>query len=158
MKSKKAIIYFIIFIVALLVGLWGFYRNQFSTEVRDIGVDANNELLRHFQEIYPQKEIVLCAYEDISNDDLKDLLIIYKKEKRKNAMVAIIDKSGKYAITEEVPAPLENQRIEFKNIDEEGLLEFIVSGSKEGRYGYAIFRLEDMKLLDLFGEGMEDCC
>jgi len=38
-------------------------------------------------------------------------------------------------------------------------MEVIVSGSKDGNFGYAIFRLiDDTIFKDLFGEGMEDCC
>lgn len=48
--------------------------------------------------------------------------------------------------------------IQFKNIDEEAEMEFIVSGEKDGAAGYAIYRMIDGQPMDLFGDGMEDCC
>jgi len=37
-------------------------------------------------------------------------------------------------------------------------MEFIVQGSKGNKTGFAVFRIENNQLVDLFGEGMEDCC
>ena len=37
-------------------------------------------------------------------------------------------------------------------------MEFIVSGEKNGAAGYAIYRMIDGAPVDLFGDGMEDCC
>ncbi len=37
-------------------------------------------------------------------------------------------------------------------------MEVIVSGSKNGNVGYAIYRLEGNEMIDLFGQDMESCC
>ena len=42
--------------------------------------------------------------------------------------------------------------------DDKDEIELVLSGSKNGNVGYAIYRLENKKLVDLFGEGMNACC
>ena len=42
--------------------------------------------------------------------------------------------------------------------DKEGEIEIIITGEKKGAVGYAIYRMIDGQPVDLFGEGMEDCC
>ena len=44
------------------------------------------------------------------------------------------------------------------SIDKEGEIEIIITGEKKGAVGYAIYRMIDGQPVDLFGEGMEDCC
>ncbi len=156
--NKKNIIKIIIIVAILAIGYMSFSYQQKNKVIADIGIDANNKLLKHFQEKYPDNKVLKCGYEDINEDGRKDLVVIFYKEVRSNGMVVVLDTEEGYKITDEVPAPIENQSIEFKNIDEEGPMEFIVSGSKDGRYGYAIFRLVDLEIHDIFGEGMEDCC
>ena len=65
---------------------------------------------------------------------------------------------GGIVYSEPIPGPIENQQIQFKDIDKEGPIEFIVSGEKNGAVGYAIYRMIDGQPIDLFGEGMADCC
>ncbi|MCC5425445.1 Cys-Cys-COOH (seleno)protein SaoC, partial [Clostridium botulinum] len=76
----------------------------------------------------------------------------------KNSMVVVLSDKEKYKITNEVSAPIENQKIEFKDIDKKPPIEFVVSGSKNGSFGYAIYRIEKGKIINLFGEDMKDCC
>ncbi len=73
-------------------------------------------------------------------------------------MRVILNAGGTYTITNDVPAPVSNQIITFKDIDEKLPMEFIVQGMKGTKIGYAVYRIEQGKLVDLFGEGMEDCC
>ena len=63
-----------------------------------------------------------------------------------------------YDFSDPIPSPVENQKIQFKNIDKEGEIEIIITGEKKGAVGYAIYRMIDGQPVDLFGEGMEDCC
>lgn len=156
MRGKKKIYFLTVVIFAL--GLLGFSYDK-SKEINEkLGVDLDNKLLEYFKSQYPENEVIKCGYEDLNNNGRKDLVVIFRKTKSRNAMIVVVDNGSKYEITGEVPAPLENQRIEFKNIDDIEPIEFIVSGSKNGRFGYAIFRLEGLKINNLFGEGMEDCC
>ena len=128
-------------------------------EKADLGVPADNELLGYFQSQYPDREPVKCAYDDITNDSGKDLIVIFDNVKGKKQMCAVIAKENeKHQFTDPIPAPAENQKIQFKDIDEKDELEFIVSGSKNGSVGYAIYRIIDGQIINLFGEGMEDCC
>lgn len=153
----KKIIITLVTLIVFSVGLWSYIEDN-NKKVEDLGVPEDNKLLEHFVSLYPDNKVLKCGYEDINNDGIKDLVVIYNESTRKNAMVVIIDKGDGYQITKSMPAPLENQTIEFKNIDEKDEIEFIISGSKDGRFGYAIYRLQGLEIKDLFGEGMEDCC
>ena len=37
-------------------------------------------------------------------------------------------------------------------------LETLITGEKNGKLGYAVYRIIDGGFKDLFGEGMKDCC
>ena len=61
-------------------------------------------------------------------------------EKELTRTVAVIDSGDgvKFIIfTTPIPGPIENQKIQFKNIDKEGEIEIIVTGEKKGAVGYA---------------------
>ncbi|MEG0191206.1 MAG: Cys-Cys-COOH (seleno)protein SaoC, partial [Lachnospiraceae bacterium] len=95
----------------------------------------------------------------VTGDELKDLVVIYQKQKQVQ-MVTVIGagQNSGYRFSKPVPGPKENQKIQFRNIDKEGVIEFIISGEKKGATGYAIYRMIEDEPVDLFGEGMEDCC
>ncbi|MCT4508292.1 MAG: Cys-Cys-COOH protein SaoC [Tepidibacter sp.] len=150
----KKIILNIVFIIMTLMILGGCSEIKES----DIGVKEDNPLLNYFEQLNPDNKVIKCAYEDIDNNNTKDLVVIYNVSRNKNKMKIVIDKDGKYEFTDEVDAPRENQTIKFKNIDDKDQIEIIVSGSKNGAVGYAIFRVVDMKIINLFGQDMEDCC
>lgn len=94
-------------------------------------VDKDNVLLKAFQEKFTDAEVILACEEDLSDDGRKDLVVIYQTGKL-TRMVVVIDKGEEkpYKFTEPVPGPVENQKIQFKNIDEEDQIEFIISGEK----------------------------
>lgn len=155
---KRNIKCLLILSVLFILGLYGYYVKQ-NTDTNYLGVDPDNELLLFFKETHPNNDVVLCGYEDLNDDGRKDLLVIYIEGYRKNAMIAVIDTGDGYKLSDHTHAPVENPKIVFKDIDKTGPIEFIVSGSKDGKHGYAIFRLiDDKEIRDLFGEGMEDCC
>ncbi|AHM57423.1 putative lipoprotein [Peptoclostridium acidaminophilum DSM 3953] len=151
---------YVMAMIILIAGLSGCSSNPKSENKKaDLGVPADNELLAYFKAQYPDREPVQCAYEDITSDGSKDLIVIFENEKDKKQMCAVIaEENEKHQLTEPIPAPAENQKIQFKDIDEKDELEFIVSGSKNGSVGYAIYRIIDNRMINLFGEGMEDCC
>jgi len=124
----------------------------------DQEVHNTNRLLQYFITENPGKEVIKYALKDLNNDGREDLLIIYKVGKEKNMMCVILDLGEKYVATNELPAPVSNQVIQFKDIDDKPPMEFIVHGSKGAKVGYAIFRVEKGQIVDLFGEGMADCC
>ena len=99
--------------------------------------------------------------EDVTDDGLKDLVVVYHnpEEGKINWMVGLLNRGdGTYDITLPTRAPIENQAIRFFDMDREGAMEFIIAGEKDGQVGYAIYRVIDGELIDLFGENMEECC
>jgi len=104
------------------------------------------------------KRLILSASADVDADGRADLVVIYRLDGQKNGMRVVLSEPRGYRATNEVPAPIENQRITFREIDDAPPLEFTVQGSKGPRHGYAVFRVEGGTLVNLFGHGMEDCC
>jgi hypothetical protein len=115
-------------------------------------------LYRYFNQVHGGKVVVAWAFADVDNDGRHDLILIYRVGAEKNSMRVVLSAGGTYAITNDVPAPVSNQTITFKDIDERPPLEFIVQGMKGAKIGYAVYRIEKGRLVDLFGEGMEGCC
>jgi hypothetical protein len=73
-------------------------------------------------------------------------------------MVAVVNNKDKKYLTKPILAPKEDAVITFRDIDKKDEMEVMISGSKNGNLGYAIYRLQDDKFIDLFGEDMEACC
>lgn len=117
----------------------------------------DNKLFIDFKDKHKEAKVIMCEYGDVTNDELKDLIVIYEENKNIRLIVAV-DGKDEIKYTNVVSAPIENQSIKLKNVDEKDQVEFIVSGSKKGVMGYGIFRVENMKIVDIFGEGMESCC
>lgn len=133
-------------------------RNTVSNKSEDKFKEyKDNKLFIDFKDTHKGAKIIMCEYGDVTNDELKDLIVIYEEDKNIRLIVAV-DGKNEIRYTNVVPAPLENQSIKLKNVDEKDQVEFIVSGSKKGVMGYGIFRVENMKIVDIFGEGMESCC
>ncbi|MEF9991078.1 MAG: Cys-Cys-COOH (seleno)protein SaoC [Romboutsia sp.] len=154
MKSNK--IFKIICLVLILVGAFVYVQEKKMEENKIGNVDDN--ILEYFKENHDYEEILACAEEDINNDGQSDLIVIYKKDKRFNEMVGVIQDKNKNYITKPVLAPKEDILIEFKNINDKDEIEVVVTGSKNGSIGYAIYTIKDKELFNLFGEGMEACC
>jgi len=83
---------------------------------------------------------------------------MYRVDPDHNGMRVILDFGGFYLETNEVPAPYSDQVIQFRDIDRKPPMEFIVQGARGVKMGFAVFRIEENRLVDLFGEGMRDCC
>lgn len=133
-----------------------YYDTQFATD-EDFVPNTADPRIAYFQEQLPYR-IVKAAEADINRDGRKDLVLIwYVEEEDFNHIGAVMNTKSGYVLTEASKAPYENITIEFKDIDEQGDLEFIVSGSREGRYGFGIYRMENDIVQDIFGENLEDC-
>ena len=154
MKTKKlgVIIFIGIFIIGGII-----YSQDKNKEIEGLP-SVDKSLLSYFEENAKFDEIISYGEEDINEDKRKDLVIVYKKDNESNEMVVIINEKDNIYMTNPTPAPKEDLLIEFKNIDDKEPLEVVISGSKNGNVGYGIYRLENKKLLNLFGEGMEACC
>lgn len=136
---------------------------EVQTSGRDVDyaemVREDQVLLQAFQEKFEGAEVLLACEEDVTDDGLKDLVVIYRMDELTRTVVVTNCQDGKnYDFSEPIPGPIENQKIQFKNIDKEGEIEIIITGEKKGAVGYAIYRMIDGEPVDLFGEGMEDCC
>lgn len=119
---------------------------------------SGNNMLQFFVDNHSGQTILKYAQADLDNDGRKDLIVIYQVGSGKNQMSVIHHQEGNFKETNAVPAPVSDQVIQLRDIDEKPPVEFILQGRKGAKVGYAIFRLEDGKLTDLFGDGMEDCC
>lgn len=133
-------------------------NNKAAYELSQPLVDTGGGLYQYFITTRPDNEVIKCAQADLNNDNNDDLVVIYRESREKNNMLVVLDLKGGYQCTNEVPAPVSNQVITFKDIDDKPPLEFIVQGMKGANVGYAIYRVEGTRLEDLFGEGMKDCC
>jgi hypothetical protein len=117
-----------------------------------------NGLMQQFAANHPGLAVLKYAQADLDNDGKEDLIVIYRVAVEKNQMCVLRHRGPDVIETNSVPAPVSDQMIQFRNIDEKPPLEFILQGRKGAKVGYAIFRIENDLLTDLFGEGMEDCC
>jgi hypothetical protein len=118
----------------------------------------DNKMMQFFSTNHPGLVILKYAQTDLDNDGKDDLIIIFRKTKDENRMCVIRQQETGFIESNSVPAPVSDQIIRFKDIDNKPPMEFIVQGRKGSKIGYAIFRIEAGTLTDLFGEGMEDCC
>ncbi|MGE5396237.1 MAG: Cys-Cys-COOH (seleno)protein SaoC [Chitinophagales bacterium] len=117
-----------------------------------------NPAVQYWQEYNKGHELIKMAEGDLNADGREDTVVIYKIGKEKCRMQAILNLPSGYRMTGKVPAPVSNQTLEFKNIDDKPPTEILVSGVKGSYPGYAIFRLEKGELVNLFGENMDKCC
>jgi len=144
-------------VVALLIAGAALATGCAPSATPPAGVSADDPRLLWFEENWG-KRVILPASADVDADGRADLVVIYRVDAQKNAMRVVLAAPEGFRATNDVPAPIENQRITFRDIDDVPPLEFTVQGSKGPKLGYAVFRVEGGRLVNLFGHGMEDCC
>lgn len=135
-------------------------------------VSEDNKILQAFCEQFPMATMLVACEEDLTNDGKNDLVVIYNtpeqdEESDSTTLVngghirlTVMMDSGDgehYEHTKPIPAPVENQKIQFQNIDKTDEIEFVLQGQKGSKVGYGIFRVIDGKAVNLFGEGLEEC-
>lgn len=160
MKKKSIVIAFIT-VSVILAGSFIYKNNRESDSSalnESIYSRGTDERMDFFNKNIKNNKIIKTAEEDLTDNGKKDLIVVYEKTSDQNEMVVVVEGEEGLYTTSPIKAPKESVEIKFKNIDNKGVMEMIVSGSKNGKVGYAIYRLEDKKLIDLFGEGMRDCC
>jgi hypothetical protein len=143
-------------VLASLAGCGEEQRDR-STPLNE-GLNEVTERLQFFRTQHPTLEIIKWAEEDLNADGRKDLVVMYRVDPDQNRMRVILDLGGEYLETNEVPAPYSDQVVQFRDIDRKPPMEFIVQGVRGVKMGFAVFRIEENRLVDLFGEGMRDCC
>ena len=91
-------------------------------------VPEDDSILNVFKNAYPTAEVLLACREDVTDDGLDDLVVICKMEEG-NRTIVVTDKgdSTNYDFSDPIPAPVENQKIQFKNIDKEGEIDIIIT-------------------------------
>jgi hypothetical protein len=104
------------------------------------------------------KEALLTSAMDFNNDGIEDLIVIFRENRKANKMIALWRSGTDISISGPMPAPLENCMIEWKDINKEPPIEMLLSGSKGAAVGYAVYRFENNAFINLFGDGMEECC
>lgn len=135
-------------------------------------VPEDNNILAKFKELYPDAKVLVACEEDLTDDGCKDLVLVVNNPHKDEyssttqltdggyirlcVMVASGDGEN-YECSELIPAPVENQRIKFQNIDEQEEIEFILQGQKGSKIGYGIFRVMEGEPISLFDQGMEEC-
>ena len=119
---------------------------------------TSHPLVAVFRESLPDREILLTTLGDCNADGIEDLVVVYREDRDKNHMVAVYSDGGSFSISAPVRAPLENCRLQWRDIDEVPPVELLVSGQKGIYIGYAVFRFVDGEWISLFGDGMDGCC
>ena len=122
-------------------------------------VSDDNKALQEFKKNHEGEEICLACEEDITGDGLKDLLVITRDSQNAYTTPMIADSENSWHELDRVPAPFEKQKIKFIDFDKDGVNNALISGERNTKIGYAIYRItNENKFIDVFGEGMEDCC
>ena len=160
----KTILYFLLIIVSVVILSYvieTLHKNA-KKYIEDNSIFAKNVsddniLKKEFEKKFPERKIIIACEEDITGDSIKDLVVISSYGDLIET-IALIDNKINYIFTEPIPAQRENQMIKFFNMDKDNITEVLITGEKKGQVGYAIYRYIDEKLIDIFGEGMEDCC
>jgi hypothetical protein len=147
-------------ICLFLLSACGSQEQTKNGDERDFGPEIlrDSKLMQAFVAAHPGQEVLKYAQADLTGDGRDDLVVIYRETKDRNRMCIIRVEGNRSIESNSVPAPVSDQTIRFKDIDNKTPLEFIAQGRKGAIVGYAIFRLEDGILVDLFGEGFDNCC
>lgn len=104
--------------------------------------------------------LILACTGDLTNDGIEDLVVIYRLDSHGECKctACVFSADGSFVESSSIPAPQQHQKMRFFNMDKKDEQELLVTGDKDGNVGYAIYRIIDGELINLFGEGMEDCC
>lgn len=156
-KHSLALLLLSLFLFTLLC-LMGCSGGERQGEETLITIDTEHELYVHFLAACGDKKPLLTGVNDLNNDGREDLIVIYQDTLVTNKMIAIWEEGGRTVISEPTPAPVENCRLEWRDIDDKAPIELIISGSKGVNVGYAIYRWQEGEFVNLFAEGMEECC
>ncbi len=146
-------------IIWMMIFFFGYRSYLLNVNQQNVGIQPEeSDVMDVFMSEVEYKEILAYATDQLNEDTLEDAVVIYTLNDNSRRFSVVYSLEGDYCISGEKAAPVDNQKIEVRNIDDEIPKEFIISGSKNGHYGYSIFRIEDSEVVDIFGEGMDDCC
>ncbi|MDY5845917.1 MAG: hypothetical protein SPJ92_05125 [Bariatricus sp.] len=78
-------------------------------------VSEDNKILQAFLAEYQGAEVLLACENDLTNDGMDDLVVIYRLEGHTWLLVTVdLGNGSDYGFTEAIPAPVEGQKITFK--------------------------------------------
>lgn len=170
---NKKLVKILVYVIIAAIALAGLAYARDYLEERDKVLEMQNRNGREYAPMvaedhplyqryiaeHPEKKILLACVGDLTNDGVDELVVIYRASADGACeTVVLVNENGDYYETTPTPAPREYQKMRFFNMDKKDVLELLVTGSKDGEVGYAIYRIIDRELIDFFGEGMEDCC
>ncbi len=112
----------------------------------------------YWQQKYSQYQLVTWASGFLTGDDQEDAVIIYRAGAKCYLVAVISLPGGGFQVTDPLAAPVSDQQITVGDVENKNPNEIIVSGQKNGAYGYAIFALDKNRLLTLYDAGMDQCC
>ena len=122
-------------------------------------VGEDNAALQEFRKNHEGEEVCIACEGDITGDGLPDLLVITRDSENAYTTPMIADGNNTWHELDRVRAPYENQKMRFIDFDKDGVDNALISGERNTKIGYAIYRItSENKFIDVFGEGMEDCC
>ncbi|MGL5054779.1 MAG: Cys-Cys-COOH (seleno)protein SaoC [Fusobacteriaceae bacterium] len=156
---KKLIIklFLVIFII-----LGGFILSKNNNKIMEketankIENNINKDFILLFNNTF-NSSIILSKEMDVDKDGNIESFIIYKKND-KTWLTVGYRLDGQIMFSPPIPAPMEGQEIIFNDYDKDGIVEFIVSGYKEDKLGYGVYKFFNFKIIDIFSEGMKECC
>ena len=110
--------------------------------------------------------LILCKNADLNADGYDDIIVLYTPAHNNsplpnhqgNVMCVLLVTPAGYIATNALPAPIERQHIQVRDIDNAPPLEFVIMGSKGAQTGVGVYRIVNDQIENLFGESMEDCC
>jgi hypothetical protein len=155
-----ALLVLLLVLIAIHGGKWPAKRTPDNLPPAPPAMDTATPppAVAYWQQKFPQYQLVKWAPGYLNGDDREDAVIIYRSG-AKCSMAAVIDlPNGGFQVTDPVAAPVSDQQITIGDVENKNPNEIIVSGQKNGAYGYAIFALDKNQLLNLYSAGMDQCC
>lgn len=156
---KKLIIKLFLVIFIILGGFLLSKNNEKIMKKKSINKienDINKDFILLFNNTF-NSSIILSKEMDVDKDGTIESFIIYKNNE-KTWLTVGYKLNGQIMFSSPIPAPMEGQEIIFNDYDKDGIVEFIVSGYKEDKLGYGVYKFLNFKIIDIFTEGMKECC
>ena len=133
-------------------------ENNFSSPMSQGQIAATSPAFAWWQAQFPGVQWAALGRGDINNDGRGDVVVVYPSGGGKFSLVAVLNLTSGYKMTDTYEAPVEEQVIRVFNMDDRPPLEFSVTGQKGDDVGYAIFNIVNDKLVLMMATGYGACC
>jgi hypothetical protein len=147
-------------LIAIHGGIWPVKRTPGNLPPAPTALDTATPppAVIYWQQKFPQYQLVKWAPGFLTGDDQEDAVIIYRTGSKCYLVAVINQPGGGFQATDPLAAPASDQQISVGDVDNKNPNEIVVSGQKNGAYGYAVFALDKNRLLTLYSAGMDQCC